>query len=54
VTIPVEELKRWEKKSKELQSQIKILETQNQTLRLELEEKKALSSRYTKFSTSNK
>lgn len=45
ITISLDELVKWDKKSKELNNQIKNLQIENSNLKIELEEKVKLTNR---------
>lgn len=45
ITISVDELMKWDKKSKELMTQIKNLQIENSNLKIDLEEKVKLTNR---------
>lgn len=46
ITIGIDELLKWDKKSKELNNQIKNLQIENSNLKIDLEEKVKLTNRF--------
>jgi len=53
ITISLDELVKWDKKSKELMNQIKNLQIENSNLKIDLEEKVKLTNRFSFFLKKN-